>query len=158
VQTIQVACWQRQSVFIPYYPGESFNSSVRSSKRACCQTAACSIANATLPGLSAFATTTAILSCLNAGLLIPSTGFTVFPGLALVYGAISQVPQLSMPRATHLPRSCQLTFAACCQTPTRAGKAAACAMRQGCVLRHAVSASPCPFPVGRSELAEIAGI
>lgn len=50
-----------------------------------------SIANAAPLGLTAFAITTAILSCVNAGFLIPSTGLNVFIGLALVYGGIVQV-------------------------------------------------------------------
>lgn len=53
--------------------------------------AAGAIANAAPLGLTAFAITTAILSCVNAGFLIPSAGLNVFIGLALVYGGIVQV-------------------------------------------------------------------
>ncbi|HEY1353776.1 MAG TPA: acetate uptake transporter [Ktedonobacteraceae bacterium] len=53
--------------------------------------AATSIANAAPLGLTAFAITTAILSCVNAGFLIPSAGLNAFLGLALVYGGAIQV-------------------------------------------------------------------
>jgi len=49
------------------------------------------IANAAPLGLSAFALTTAVLSCVNAGFLVPSTGVNIFVGLALFYGGTVQV-------------------------------------------------------------------
>ena len=55
------------------------------------QAAASSIANAAPLGLSAFALTTAVLSCVNAGFLVPAAGINIFVGLALVYGGIVQI-------------------------------------------------------------------
>lgn len=55
------------------------------------EAASSSIANAAPLGLTAFAITTAILSCVNAGFLLPSAAFDTFLGLALVYGGIVQV-------------------------------------------------------------------
>jgi succinate-acetate transporter protein len=49
------------------------------------------IANAAPLGLSAFALTTAVLSCVNAGFLVPSAGINIFVGLALFYGGIVQI-------------------------------------------------------------------
>jgi uncharacterized protein len=49
------------------------------------------IANAAPLGLSAFAITTAVLSCVNAGFIVPSTGVNIFVGLALFYGGIVQI-------------------------------------------------------------------
>ncbi len=50
------------------------------------------IANAAPLGLSAFATTTAVLSCVNAGFIVPSqAGINIFIGLALFYGGIVQI-------------------------------------------------------------------
>jgi uncharacterized protein len=50
-----------------------------------------SIANAAPLGLSAFALTTAVLSCINAGFIVPSTGINIFVGIALFYGGIVQI-------------------------------------------------------------------
>lgn len=52
---------------------------------------ASSIANAAPLGLSAFALTTAVLSCVNAGFIVPSTAVNIFVGLALFYGGIVQI-------------------------------------------------------------------
>lgn len=52
---------------------------------------ASTIANAAPLGLSAFALTTAVLSCVNAGFIVPSTGINIFVGLALFYGGIVQI-------------------------------------------------------------------
>lgn len=49
------------------------------------------IANAAPLGLSAFALTTAVLSCVNAGFIVPSTGVNIFVGLALFYGGLVQI-------------------------------------------------------------------
>lgn len=56
--------------------------------------AASSIANAAPLGLSAFALTTAVLSCVNAGFIVPSTGINIFVGLALFYGVSSRFWQV----------------------------------------------------------------
>jgi succinate-acetate transporter protein len=53
--------------------------------------AASTIANAAPLGLSAFALTTAVLSCVNAGFIVPSTGVNIFVGLALFYGGLVQI-------------------------------------------------------------------
>lgn len=53
--------------------------------------AASTIANAAPLGLSAFALTTAVLSCANAGFLVPSNGLNIMVGLALFYGGIVQI-------------------------------------------------------------------
>ncbi|HLI05160.1 MAG TPA: acetate uptake transporter [Ktedonobacteraceae bacterium] len=49
------------------------------------------IANAAPLGLSAFALTTAVLSCVNAGFIVPSTAVNIFIGLALFYGGGVQI-------------------------------------------------------------------
>jgi uncharacterized protein len=49
---------------------------------------ASAIANAAPLGLSAFALTTAVLSCVNAGFIVPSAGVNIFVGLALFYGGL----------------------------------------------------------------------
>jgi uncharacterized protein len=53
--------------------------------------AASTIANAAPLGLSAFALTIAVLSCVSAGFIVPSTGVNIFVGLALIYGGIVQI-------------------------------------------------------------------
>jgi succinate-acetate transporter protein len=55
------------------------------------QEAAGGIANAAPLGLSAFAVTTAVLSLVNAGFIVPSAGVNIFVGLALFYGGIVQI-------------------------------------------------------------------
>ena len=52
---------------------------------------ASAIANAAPLGLSAFALTTAVLSCVNAGIIVPSAGVNIFVGLALFYGGLVQI-------------------------------------------------------------------
>jgi succinate-acetate transporter protein len=49
------------------------------------------IANAAPLGLSAFALTTAVLSCVNAGFIAPSNAVNIFVGLALFYGGVVQI-------------------------------------------------------------------
>jgi succinate-acetate transporter protein len=49
------------------------------------------IANAAPLGLSAFALTTAVLSCVNAGFIVPSAGVNIFVGSALFYGGLVQI-------------------------------------------------------------------
>ena len=53
--------------------------------------AASPIANAAPLGLSAFALTMALLSCINAGFIVPSTGINIFVGIGLFYGGIVQI-------------------------------------------------------------------
>lgn len=49
------------------------------------------VANPAPLGLCAFALTTFVLSCTNAGFLVPATGAGVVAGLALFYGGLAQL-------------------------------------------------------------------